>query len=92
MVRQGLIAKQEIGFQIESINLIQSDLRHGLEFDCNLEALLDWGARLLINLNTLRNFYNLLKNKQQISKLDTVTHWIVKLEAGEENRIVHESS
>ena len=39
--------------------LHNSDLQHGLELDYNLKALLDWGARLLIDLNAFRNYYDL---------------------------------
>ena len=43
-----------------SIWIFISNLRHGWEFGCNSEALLDRGARPLIDFNTFRNLYNLL--------------------------------
>ena len=36
--------------------LYNSDLRHGPEFDCNLEAMLILGARLLIGFNAFQKY------------------------------------
>ena len=33
-----------------------SDLRLGTEFDCNLQGLLDRGARPLVDINAFRNY------------------------------------
>ena len=35
--------------------LYNSDLRHGLEFDCNQQALLDWGAKPLMDFNLFQH-------------------------------------
>ena len=40
--------------------LFDSDLRYGLEFDCNSQASLVRGARLLIDFNDFEIVYNLL--------------------------------
>ena len=45
------------GKYLESIIALNSDLRDGLEFDCNLEALLDWGVRFLIDFNECIRFF-----------------------------------
>ena len=37
-------------------NYYNSGLQHGLEFDCNYEALLEWDRRLLIDFNVFRNY------------------------------------
>ena len=34
--------------------LCNSDLRHGLEFDCNQQTSFDWGGRTLIDFNAFR--------------------------------------
>ena len=76
-MKESYLPHKNLALKIQDL-LCNYDLRHGREFDYNLQALLDRGARLLIDFNAFRNYvqFTVLAKFHMYFKMNVCHKWI----------------